>query len=109
MSLISVGLNLSAGSEVVVYTVPKGYIAVWNLMYLTNTGTLATVSVDWYQAKTSTHVKVLDTTSLGAKDYIQLNGQGSGVVMDEGDQVHANTAIGSTFSIICTFDLIRKP
>ena len=110
MNLISVGLNLTAGSEQVVYTVPKGYVAIWNLMYVGNTGSSnSTISVDWYQAKTSTHIKVLEATTFAAKETTQMNGQGSGVVLDEGDQVHANPAAGTNFSIICTFDLQRKP
>jgi hypothetical protein len=110
MSLVSVGVNLTAGAEQTIYTVPQGYVAVWNLMYLSNTGSgTKTISIDWYKTKTATHVAVMDTTSYAAKDSTQLNGQGSGVVLDEGDQVHANPEAGSTFSIICTFDLQRKP
>ena len=108
MSLISVGKNCPGGAETVVYTVPNGYVAIWNMMYLTNSGSgTKTVSVDWYDSSAAAHIVVMDTTSYTAKSASQFNGYGYGVVLMEGDQVHVNPEAGSTFSIICTFDLQR--
>lgn len=104
---ISVGKNLAAGVETVVYTVPTGYTAEWELLYLHNSsGNTKTVTVDWYDLSTTTHVALLTTYSMVAKDYLKFDG--SRVVMDEGDEVHITTEAASAFGVICTFNIERK-
>lgn len=109
MRPISVGKNLTAGVETTVYTVPTGYTAEWELLYLHNSTTAGkTITVDWYDISENTHVAILTTYSMAAKDYFKFDG-GARVIMDEGDQVHVATEAGSAFGIICTFNLERKP
>ena len=106
---VSVGINLTAGVEAVVYTVPQGYCAIWNLLYAHNaTGTNKYLTVDWYDVSTATHVTILDQYNFTSKTYFQFSGNGSGVVMEEGDQVHMTSETGSSFSTICTFELFKK-
>ena len=108
MSLISIGKNITGPSETIVYTIPNGYVGIWNLMYVHNSGgSTKTLSVDWYDASTSTHVAILDARSFSAKEYFQFSGNGSGVVMMEGDQIHMTPESGATFGVICTLDLQR--
>jgi hypothetical protein len=108
MSLVSIGKNITGPSETVVYTVPNGYVAIWNLMYVHNTtGSTQSLTVDWYDASTDTHVAILQSRSFSSKEYFQFSGQGSGVVLMEGDEVHMTPASGATFGVICTFDLQR--
>jgi hypothetical protein len=40
--------------------------------------------------------------------YFQFNAPGTGVVLEEGDQVHMTTEASSAFGIICTFELEKK-
>ena len=109
MRPISIGKNLTAGVETVVYTVPKGYTAVWDLMYLHNSGgNTKTISVDWYDITTTTHVAVLENYGLASKAYFQFNGNGSGVVLEEGDEIHMTPEAGSSVSVICTLKLERN-
>lgn len=108
MKQISVGKNLAAGVETIVYTVPQGYRAVWDLMYAHNsTGNNKTLTVDWYDSSEDAHIKILENYPFAATAYFQFSGQGSGVVMEEGDEVHMTTAAESAFGIICTFTLER--
>jgi hypothetical protein len=108
MRSISVGKNLAAGAETIVYTVPTGYTAEWELLYIHNaSGNTKTVTADWYDLSETTHISILTTYSMAAKDYFKFDG-GAKVVMDEGDQVHITTEAGSAFSVICTFNLERK-
>ena len=103
MKLISIGKNLTAGVETVVYTVPAGYQATWNLLYAHNAGAgTKSLTVDWYDVSENTHVHVLEAYDFTAKTYFQFNGYGSGVVLEEGDQIHMTPEAGSTFGIICT-------
>jgi hypothetical protein len=104
---ISVGKNLAAGVETVVYTVPEGYTAEWELLYLHNaSGNTKTVTVDWYDLSTTTHVTILTAYSMASKEYFKFDG--SRIVMDEGDEVHISTEASSAFGVVCTFNLERK-
>jgi len=108
MRPISIGKNLAAGVETVVYTVPKGYVAVWDLMYLHNgSGSTKSITIDWYDSSETTHVSILNAYNLSSKTYFQFSGQGSGVVLEEGDQIHMTPEAGSTFGVICTLQLER--
>ena len=108
MRLLSIGKNLTAGTETVIYTVPDGYIAVWDLLYVHNGGgNTKTITIDWYDVSESTHVSILENYSMGSKTYFQFNGNGSGVVMEAGDQIHMTPEDSSDFGIICTVRLER--
>jgi hypothetical protein len=105
---ISVGLNLTANIETVVYKVPKGYYAKWNLMYIHNSGAQnKNISVDWYDQSTNTHIAILAQTPLAAKDYVKFDGNAE-IVMEEFDEVHMTAEAGSAFGIICTFELVQQ-
>lgn len=105
---VTVGLNLSAGVLTTVYTVPAGYYAKWNLMYVFNgTGSTKTFTAYWRDASASADIYVLNANSINAKEYLRMDG-GAYVVMEEGDKVYMQSEAGSTFSTICTFELIKK-
>ena len=107
MREVSVGLNLPANTLTTIYTVPTGYYAKWNLMYLfNNTGSTKTIAAYWNDASTSTDIYVING-SVASKEYIRMDG-GAYVVLEEGDTVKMLSEAGSSFSTICTFELIRK-
>jgi hypothetical protein len=107
--LVSVGKNLASGTETIVYTVPQGYYAIWNLLYAHNsTGANKYLTVDWYDVSENTHVHILEEYNFTSKTYFQFSGNGSGVVMEEGDQVHMTPETSSAFGVVCTFELIKK-
>ena len=108
MRLLSIGKNLTAGAESVVYTVPDGYNAVWNLMYLHNSsGNTKTISVDWVDSSESVTIPILTSQSFASKEYFQFNGNGSGVVLEAGDQIKMTPAADSDFGVVCTFLISR--
>jgi hypothetical protein len=103
MKLISVGKNLTAAVETVVYTVPEGYQATWNLMYIHNSGgNTKTLTVEWQNTKDSIDISILDARSFASKEYFQFTGYGSGVVLQERDKIKMTPEAGSAFSVICT-------
>lgn len=105
---ITVGLNLVAGSLTTVYTIPLGYYAKWNLMYLFNgTGSTKTMTMYWHDASTATDIYILNANPINSKDYYRIDG-GAYVVMEEGDKVVMQSEAASSFSTICTFELFKK-
>jgi len=104
---VSVGLNLSSGTAVTVFTVPVGYYAKWNLMYLFNkSGSTKSISVYWRDSSNSTNIYVHIGT-IAAGSYARQDG-GAYVVLEEGDTVVMQDEAGSSFSTICTFELVKK-
>ena len=105
---VTVGLNLTANTLTTVYTVPTGYYAKWNLMYLFNgTGSTKYCTVYWHDASASTDIYVLNQNTVTSKEYLRIDG-GAYVVMEEGDKVYMQSEAGSSFSTICTFELFKK-
>jgi hypothetical protein len=107
MKHLSVGKNLTAGSGNLMYTVPDGYQARWNLLYLHNGGgNTKSITVSWYDASTAATINIFDAYSLGAKDYFKFDG-GAYVVLEAGDTITITPEATSTFYAICTFVLER--
>lgn len=105
---VTVGLNLTANTLTTVYTVPTGYYAKWNLMYLFNgTGSTKSMTVYWTDTSASADIYVLNQNSITSKEYLRIDG-GAYVVMEEGDKVMMQSETGSSFSTICTFELFKK-
>lgn len=104
----SVGLNLVADTLTTVYTVPTGYYAKWNLMYVFNgTGSTKTFTAYWHDASANIDIYVLNANSVSSKEYVRMDG-GAYIVLEEGDKVYMSSEAGSTFSTICTFELEKK-
>lgn len=109
MKPVSIGLNLTAGVETTVFTVPMGYIAKWNLMYIMNgTGSTKAITVKWHEVDSATDVYIMNDTSIASKEFFKMNG-GAYVVLEEGDTIKMTPEASSSFSTICTFELERKP
>ena len=103
MKLLSIGKNLTAGVETVIYTVPEGYQATWNLMYIHNGGgNTKSLTLKWQETDTATDIVILQDRPFPSKEYFQFNGYGSGIVLRERDKLKVNTEAGSAFSIVCT-------
>lgn len=104
---VSVSINLAANTLTTVYTVPQGYYAKWNLMYVfNNTGSTKTLAAYIHDAETSADVYVMDS-GVSSKTYVRMDG-GAYVVLEEGDKVMMQSEVGSSFSTICTFELEKK-
>ena len=104
---VSVGLNLTADTLTTVYTVPTGYYAKWNLMYLfNNTGSTKSITAYWTDHSASADIYVQNGT-IASSGYVRMDG-GAYVVLEEGDTVKMQSEAGSTFSTICTFELFKK-
>ena len=103
MRPVSVGLTLASGVMTTVYTVPTGYYAKFNLLYIHNTtGNNKTITVQWYDASANASIDILSAVPYTAKAYTQFDN--AYVVMEEGDQLRITTESTSAFAIIATFE-----
>lgn len=104
---VSVGVNLTSATATTIYTVPLGYFAKWNLMYIfNNSGSTKSISAYWRDSSASANIYVQNGT-ISAGSYVRMDG-GAYVVLEEGDTVVMEDQAGSSFSTICTFELFKK-
>jgi hypothetical protein len=105
MRPISVGISPTAGTTTTVYTVPTGYYALFNLLYVHNTGANNKfLTVQWFDASANTSIDILTQVTYTAKQYSQFSN--AYVVFEEGDQLRVTPESASSFAIIATFEQI---
>lgn len=108
MRPVTVGLNLVAGTNTTIYTVPNGYYAKWTLSHITNgSASSKHITLVWTDASAATDLYILNTYTISTKDFKQIDGSAY-FVLEEGDTVKATSESGSTMSIICTFEVDKK-
>jgi UDP-3-O-[3-hydroxymyristoyl] glucosamine N-acyltransferase len=101
----SVGITLPAGTATTVFTVPKGYVAEVDMLFISNhSGNNKTVTAVWKHAHNPAHqIRIIDGYSLAAKQFIQFS-DGSIIMHDV--LINAQVEIGSN-CIINTKALIE--
>lgn len=105
MRPISVGINPTAGVTTTVYTVPTGYYALFNLLYVHNTSSNNKhLTVQWYDASAAATIDILTQVPYTSKAYTQFDN--AYVVFEEGDQLRVTPEATSAFAIIATFEQI---
>jgi hypothetical protein len=105
MRPISVGINPTAGTTTTVYTVPTGYYALFNLLYVHNTGANNKfLTVQWFDASANATIDILTQVPYTSKQYTQFSN--ASVVFEEGDQLRVTPEATSSFAIIATFEQI---
>jgi hypothetical protein len=108
MREVSIGHNLVADTKTTCYTVPAGYYAKWNLCYIVNnTGNNKAVSAWWYDKSADIEIAIVSGYVLSPSQFLKFN-DGAYVVLEEGDQIHVKSELGSTMACINTLELIRK-
>jgi len=101
----SVGRNLVAATKTTIFTVPTRNIALWKLLYaFNNTASAKTFTCWWYDKSEDVEVAIALAYPLSTKEFFLL-GDGNYVVLDEGDEIRAESEAGSSTTVIITVDL----
>lgn len=104
MRPVSVGIEPTAATLTTVYTVPTGYYAKMNLMYIHNAGSGSKyITVQWIDSSISATHEILNEYTMNAKEYLKFDG-GAYIVLEEGDQIKIMTESGGVFTFIATFE-----
>lgn len=104
MRPVSIGVEPTAAVNTTVYTVPTGYYAKMNLMYIHNAGSGSKyITVQWYDSSAAATHEILNQYSMNAKAYLQFDG-GAYIVLEEGDQIKIETESGGVFTFLATFE-----
>ena len=101
----SVGKVLVPETKTTIFTVPTRNMALWKLLYAHNQATSAKdFTCWWYDSSADTEIPIVLNYPITASSFFLL-GDGNYVVLDEGDEIRAESEAGSTTTIICTVEL----
>jgi hypothetical protein len=104
----SVGISLPAGTATTVFTVPNGYVAEVDMLFISNhSGNNKVVSAYWQHAHDPTHqIYIIDGYPLATKGFVQFS-DGT-VIFQQGDSLVVTPEASSDMSVIVTFDLRKE-
>ena len=105
----SVGKQLTAGVENTIFTVPNGYKAEIDMLFISNLdANNKTTTAYWQHAHDINHkIRIIDSYPMASHSFVQFS-QGS-VVMQQGDSFVVQPETGATQSCIITFELKKEP
>lgn len=105
----SVGKQLTAGVANTIFTVPNGYKAEVDMLFISNLdANNKTTTAYWQHAHDAAHqIKIIDSYPMSSHSYLQFS-TGT-VVMQQGDSFVVTPEAGATQSCIITFDLRKEP
>lgn len=99
----SLGKNLTAGVDNIIYTCPDHYVSKMVLLFVSNHGgNNKLVSIQWHDASTGENYYIVGGYVLSANSYIKLDG--SYLVMNPGDYMVVTPEAGSTISTTITVE-----
>ena len=105
---VSVGKHLVGGTTYTMYTVPTGYRASWNLLYMiNNTASSKAFTVSWMDAEDNLICHVFQSYPISSKTNLMFDG-GAWVNMEEGHYITIQAESGSDADAICSFILERN-
>ena len=104
----TIGKNLTAGTANTMFTVPPGYKAAVELLFISNLdANNKTVSAFWRHINGgTTDIDIIDTYPMASHTYIQFS---NGIlIMQSGDSFIITPEAGATQSALITFDLYKE-
>lgn len=98
--------NVTTTDESTIVTIPSGYVAHWNMLFVSNIGG-STNGAGIYVAKAdSSRIDILGGGNVSSKDYILLTD--SVFVLQAGDAIKAYTTAAGDMEFVVTFDLLEQ-
>jgi len=99
--------NVTTTDVSTMFTVPSGYVAHWNMLFVSNLGG-STNGAGIYVAKAdASRIDILGGGNVSSKEYILLT---DGVfVLQAGDAIKAYTTAAGDMEFVVTFDLLEQP
>lgn len=98
--------NVTTTAESTIVTIPSGYVAHWNMLFVSNLGG-STNGAGIYVAKAdSSRIDILGGGNVSSKEYILI---ADGVfVLQAGDAIKAYTTAAGDMEFVVTFDLLEQ-
>lgn len=99
--------NVTTTDESTLVTIPTGYVAHWNMLFVSNLGG-STNGAGIYAAKAdASRIDILGGGNVSSKEYVLIT---DGVfVLQAGDSIKAYTTAAGDMEFVVTFDLLEQP
>jgi hypothetical protein len=98
--------NVTTTDESTIVTVPSGYVAHWNMLFVSNLGG-STNGAGIYVAKAdASRIDILGGGNVSSKEYILLSD--AVFVLQAGDAIKAYTTAAGDMEFVVTFDLLEQ-
>jgi hypothetical protein len=99
--------NLTDTSTQTIVTIPNGYVAHWNMVFISNLHN-ATNSITLFVDKPSPtpDVYIYNGTNISSKEHLMIDGNAT-FVLQPGDIIKASTSGSGNVEVVVTFDLIE--
>lgn len=99
--------NVTTTDVATIITVPNGFVAHWNMLFVSNLGGSTNGAGLYVDKHDSTRVDILGGGNVSAKEYILLSD--AVFVLQPGDAVKAFTTSAGDMEFVITFDLLEAP
>jgi len=98
--------NVTTTDVSTIVTIPNGYVAHWNMLFVTNIGGSTNGAGIYVDKADSTRIDILGGGNVSAKEYILIT---DGVfVLQAGDSIKAFTTSAGDMEFVVTFDLLEQ-
>ena len=106
--LYTKNVNLTDTSTQTVVTIPNGYVAYWNMVFVSNLHN-STNDITLFVDKTpDPDIYIFNGTNVSSKEYLLLDGNAV-FVLQAGDVIKASTGGSGNMEVVVTFDLLEAP
>ena len=98
--------NVTTTAESTIVTIPNGYVAHWNMLFVSNLGGSTNGAGIYVSKADSSRIDILGGGNVSAKDYVLIT---DGVfVLQAGDAIKAYTTAAGDVEFVVTFDLLEQ-
>lgn len=105
--LYTKNVNVTTTSPETIVIIPNGFVAHWNMLFVSNLGGSTNGAGLYVDKHDSTRVDILGGGNVSSKDYILLSD--AVFVLQPGDSVKAFTTSSGDMEFVITFDLLEAP
>jgi len=99
--------NVTTTDVSTIVTIPSGYVAHWNMLFVTNLGGSTNGAGVYVDKADGTRVDILGGGNISSKEYILLSD--AVFVLQPEDAVKAFTTSAGDMEFVMTFDLLEAP
>lgn len=99
--------NVTTTDVSTIVTIPNGFVAHWNMLFVSNLGGSTNGAGLYVDKADSTRVDILGGGNVSSKEYILLSD--AVFVLQPGDAVKAFTTSAGDMEFVITFDLLEAP
>jgi len=100
--------NVTTTAVATMVTIPSGYVAHWNMLFVSNLGGSTNGAGIYVDKADGTRVDILGGGNVSSKDFLLIDGNAV-FVLQAGDAIKAYTTAAGDMEFVVTFDLLEQP